>query len=83
MKYAIDQPDVPLVFWPKFREVGLQVLDGGSSIALISVCPWCGGKLPDSLRERWFAELEKRGIDPGTDEIPAEFKNSELAPEFR
>jgi hypothetical protein len=39
------------------------VHDGGSSFIEISFCPWCGAKLPESKRERWFNELEAKGVD--------------------
>lgn len=47
----------------KFREYGLIVHDGGSSSVNIRFCPWCGRRLPESLRERWFEEMEWRRID--------------------
>ncbi|WP_432705930.1 DUF6980 family protein [Actinoallomurus iriomotensis] len=31
--------------------------------------------MPASQRDRWFAEMERRGIDPWEDEIPAEFQD--------
>lgn len=43
---------------------------------LIYNCPWCGDRLPSSLRDRWFSELESIGIDPLVDEIPAKYKTS-------
>jgi hypothetical protein len=46
-------------FIPKFREYGIPVHDGGSSHIQIGFCPWCGAKLPSSLREAWF---EARGL---------------------
>ena len=39
----------------------------------ITYCPWSGDILPISLRERWFDELERIGVDPLNDEIPFEF----------
>ncbi|WP_406432826.1 DUF6980 family protein [Streptomyces sp. NBC_01589] len=41
----------------------------------IVFCPWCGQRLPDSQRDRWFEEVESRGIDPWEDEVPAEFQD--------
>lgn len=38
-------------------------------------CPWCGERLPPSHRDRWFDELEARGIDPNIDAIPDEFQS--------
>jgi hypothetical protein len=33
----------------------------------ISYCPWCASVLPVTQRDRWFDELEARGIDPMKD----------------
>ena len=73
MQYALNEAEIPLIYTAKFREVGIQVLDGGSSKIRLLFCPWCGTKLPTSLRSEWFAELELRKIDPCGQEIPAEF----------
>ena len=73
MKTAIDSEEIPIVQFVEIRELGLRVLDGGSSVIRLTYCPWCGQRLPESLRDRWFDELEERGIDPATDEIPPEF----------
>jgi len=75
MQYALDEPEIPLVCTPKFREIGVQVLDGGTSQIELFYCPWCGQKLPKSLRSEWFDELERLGIDPNGDNIPAEFSD--------
>jgi hypothetical protein len=68
-------PDALVLFTARFREYGLIVHDGGGSSVGIAFCPWCGRRLPESLRDRWFDELERRGIDPWTDQIPAEFED--------
>lgn len=75
MKDAVEDADIPIVYIPKFREFGIRVLDGGSSKILLKFCPWSGTKLPDSLRDAWFEELERRGIDPHGDNIPDEFND--------
>ena len=78
MTYAIESDELPIQYIPKFREYGLRVLDGGSSVIALNFCPWCGEKLPDSLRMDWFAQLEKRGIDPTANEtIPPEFETDQ------
>jgi hypothetical protein len=66
-------PDAVIDFIAKFREYGIIIHAGGSSHTVISYCPWCGARLPDSQRDRWFDELESRGIDPWTDDVPDEF----------
>jgi hypothetical protein len=70
---AIESEEIPIVYTPKLREFGIRVLDGGTSTIELLYCPWCGRKLPESLRDRWFEELRKRGIDPSSDSIPDEF----------
>lgn len=68
-------PDAVLRFNAKFQEYGLIVHDGGTAVIGIDFCPWCGQRLPASQRDRWFDELESRGIDPWEDEVPAEFQD--------
>jgi hypothetical protein len=75
MQYALDEAEIPLIYTAKFREVGIKVIDGDSSTIRLLFCPWCGTKLPNSLRSEWFAELELRKIDPYGQEIPAEFRD--------
>lgn len=72
-----DNADTPIVFSRKFDEYGLKVLDGGSSSILITHCPWCGQKLPNSKRDQWFDEIEKLGIDPWTENVPDKYNTDE------
>jgi len=65
-----DCPDALLEYVPKFDEYGIIIHDGGASLHAISFCPWCGKRLPDSKRDRWFEELERLGLDPDGDGIP-------------
>jgi len=69
----ITGEDSTIVYVPKFREYGLPVHDGGNSFIKISYCPWCSAKLPGSLRNEWFDQLERRGIDSDSPNIPQEF----------
>ena len=72
-----DCPDVLISYTPKFNEYGLIIHDGGSSSIVISYCPWCGFKLPESKRDLWFDVLEELGFDDPTEqEIPKEFLSS-------
>lgn len=68
-------PDALIQFSARFRKYGLIVHDGGASSIVISFCPWCGKGLPRSQRDRWFDELERRGIDPWDGEVPSEFQD--------
>lgn len=68
-------PDALVSYSPRFNEYGLIVHGGGSSVVGIAFCPWCGSKLPESLRDRWFAELEALGFgDPGVQSIPERYR---------
>ncbi|MBC9715220.1 hypothetical protein H9Y04_21955 [Streptomyces sp. TRM66268-LWL] len=68
-------PDALVAFSAKFQEYGLIIHDSGTSTITIGFCPWCGEHLPASQRDRWFDELERRGVDPAEDEVPAEFQD--------
>jgi hypothetical protein len=71
-----DCPDVLIDYSAKFREYGLLIHDGGRSSIGIAYCPWCGSRLPESLRDRWFAKLESLGFtDPLSQDIPEDFKS--------
>ena len=61
MQRMIDE-EKSIVYIPEFREYGVPVRDGGSSFLEMGYCPWCGKKLPGSLREEYFAVLERSGI---------------------
>jgi len=73
MRHAVESGEIPITYTPKFREFGVKVLDGGTSTVELLFCPWSGDRLPESLRDRWFEELERRGIDPVGPDVPAEF----------
>ena len=46
-----DCPDCLIHYSPRYREYGIIIHDGGSSFVRIAFCPWCGAKLPGSLRD--------------------------------
>lgn len=75
MRKAVESQEIPVIYVPQYREFGIRVLNGGPAFIDLLYCPWSGDKLPDSLRDRWFDELERRGIDPGTDQVPEEFSD--------
>lgn len=62
MQYMIEE-EQSIIFLPEFREYGVPILDGGSSFLQMSFCPWCGKKLPESLRDEFYDILEAKGID--------------------
>lgn len=77
MKRRIDHPNVGVRFFEKVREYGVSLL-GSSGTVRIDFCPWCGLRLPTSLRDRRYEELLAMGIDdPLTQPVPPEFETSE------
>ncbi|HEY3386863.1 MAG TPA: hypothetical protein VGK46_10155 [Saprospiraceae bacterium] len=53
------------------------IYDGGSSVIQISYCPWCGSKLPESKRDRWFEDMRQLGFEDEYDDIPEEYTTDE------
>jgi hypothetical protein len=51
--------------------------DASAPKQLIYFCPWCGERLPESSRDKWYDELEALGLDPNVDEIPQKYKTDE------
>jgi hypothetical protein len=70
----ISEREVAIRYSRVFREFGIKILDGGSSIQMIDFCPWCGKKLPTSLRDECANELEKLGYELFDDNIPQKYK---------
>jgi uncharacterized protein DUF6980 len=64
-------------YFPKFREYGIPVYDGGTSFIVMLFCPWCGQQLPSSLRDMWFDLLDEKGIDCGDFDLIPEDMNSD------
>ena len=73
MRRALTQESLSIIYLPKFREYGVPILDGGSSFQEIQFCPWCGEKLPESLRDKWFDELEQLELEPGDEKVPKQY----------
>jgi hypothetical protein len=72
-----DCPDALVYYSDKFDEYGIIVHDGGPSVVTINHCPWCGTKLPESQRDRYFAELEAQGYDiTKRDSLPEKYHSA-------
>ena len=72
-----DCPDALVTYTAAFDEYAIPVRDGGKSGVLIRFCPWCGIRLPESKRRRWFEELEALGFDdPLIQGIPERYHSS-------
>jgi hypothetical protein len=71
----ISGDDVPIIYIRKFREFGLKIIDGGTSFQKIAYCPWCGRKLPESLRSKWFCRIEEMGLEPDDQTLPESMRS--------
>ena len=62
------------IFYSKrFNEYMISLSDDNASGICLIYCPWCGRKLPESKRERWFEKLEQMGVEFSlfdTDRVP-------------
>ena len=76
MSFHLSNEDQTIHYSRRFREYGIPVCDGSSSVITISFCPWCGAKLPGSLSEAWFDKLDELGLEP-SDDIPIELTTDE------
>lgn len=72
----LAEGSVSIIYWPHFREYGIRLVDQ-EAIQGIAYCPWCGSKLPTSLRNARFDILEQLGYPAGAKKIPSEFKSDE------
>ena len=72
-------PDYVINYNEKFDEYGLIIHDGGNSSYSINFCPFCGFKLPESKRDRWFDELESLGFDDPIENqnVPSKYRSGE------
>lgn len=77
MAYHLSEGELALTYSLQFREYGIRYLDGGTSTQLIRYCPWCGARLPDSLRDLWFDEVFALGLEPGDPRLPKRYKSDE------
>ncbi|WP_407670663.1 DUF6980 family protein [Nocardia suismassiliense] len=66
---------IPIGYNPKFGEFYVEVPDSDSYIAL-NYCPWCGARLPPSLRDQWFDRIFDLGLDgPEDPGVPDDMKS--------
>jgi hypothetical protein len=75
MEAILEAAESALAYDPALREYSIAYLSD-SSVQLIEYCPFCGAKLPESLRDEWFERLAALGFDdPWIQDIPDEFRD--------
>ena len=77
MNFHLSAGEIAVCHLPEFREYSILYLDGGSSSQLINYCPWCGTRLPKSLRDEWFDEVFALGLEPDDPKLPERYKSDE------
>lgn len=85
LAFAISEPLLTphqgpnrIIDWiASWNEYWIPVPYDGYSSTIIHHCPWCGQKLPESLRGEWYRVLNDLGYsDPSEDgNIPTEFES--------
>jgi hypothetical protein len=70
---AVEDDALPVIYLARFREYGIQYLDGGTSFQVMSFCPFDGQALPSSTRDAYFESLSELELEPGDPGIPEEF----------
>lgn len=72
----IEDDNIPVEYISKFREYAIRISD--NELAIMSYCPRCGTRLPDSLRDEWFERLWSAGLDGPEDvRIPGAMRTDE------
>lgn len=74
MQFFLEEKKVNINYFPQCREYSIG-LKGGGGDQLLTFCPWCGSKLPQSLENVFFCFLKKMNIENASSpELPEEFK---------
>ena len=79
----LNDPLVPIIYYPHLREYNILLKRRSGGLQGIDYCPWCGIKLPTSVREEYFRILfDELHLEPEFKEIetpglPEEFKTDE------
>ncbi len=72
-----DDHDIILNYNEILDEYGISIYDRGTSVISIIYCPWCGSKLPESKRDKWFEQLGEIAYGDELNKIPKEYKSDQ------
>jgi len=75
MTRYLEDPRINVHYCPKFREYSTYLINSPAKQCYF-YCPWCGKKLPESLRDEYFKILreEYKMNDIRSPKIPDELK---------
>ena len=57
MKLHLDAGEVAIKYTPRYREYAIRNFVCDELVQIILFCPWCGRRLPRSLRDEWFERV--------------------------
>jgi hypothetical protein len=77
MAMFLAEQKVAITYAPHLREYAIPLIGNDNVTQLIRFCPWCGQRLPESLREVWFHRLWDLGLEQESPDIPAELRTDE------
>jgi hypothetical protein len=77
MTQHLASKDVAINFLAKFREYAISYRHDERTFQTIRFCPWCGSRLPNSLRVAWFEKIHALGFEPEDPGIPSIFQSEE------
>lgn len=78
----VDDAASPVCYYPRFREFGIARMNPPGQVSndvfdMIEFCPVTGHKLPPSLRDQYFDEIEELGFYASDDEgLPEKYRSS-------
>ena len=78
MEFLLQEGKVAFEYIARFREYSMDIRGNDVVSQKMIYCPWCGKKLPDSLRDACALEIESLGYDGIFDEsIPDKYQTDE------
>lgn len=72
---AVGEPALPIDYYGKFREYSIVYSNEAYGYQLMEFCPFCGARLPPSLRIEWYDRVETLGLDPRSPGIPPSLRD--------
>ena len=75
MAAALNDKRSQIFYSAKIREYGIRLRGAGHW--RVNFCPFCGARLPDSLRWEWYQRLQDLGLEADSPGIPKPFKTSQ------
>ena len=78
MYYHLKRKQVAIGYNPRLREYYIH-LNKSRGVQLMDFCPWCGRKLPGSLRDMYCDEVREIGFEPfdDKDRLPKKYLTEE------